>query len=183
MKNNIKFNTESPKAIKEFLISQTAPWVYNPDEEYEKEYCQDFTSFFFLGKYKNKDVVFMVEFITLGIHYSITIDEKAEEEIKRLYPEYDGGDGKLPDNQMEAILEHKAQIKGKLIVEKNIKVREFIKFDDFGDDFAKEDPKVRLTVALNIDEVNEEEIDKFVKSFQNNMFKLDETLYSFRPIR
>ncbi|KOY88237.1 hypothetical protein AD998_15440 [bacterium 336/3] len=155
---------------------ETAPWAYNPDEEYN----EDFASFFFLGKYKNKDVVFIVVFITLGVHYSITIDETAEEEMRKLYPEYNGKDSKLSNDTMEAILEHKAEIKGKLLLEKNLQVQEFMDFDD---DFEGGDQIVILKVALNIYEVNEEEIDKFVKSFQNNTFKLDETLYSFRPIR
>ncbi|MCU0438805.1 MAG: hypothetical protein MUC49_12965 [Raineya sp.] len=176
MKNKVEFNLDNPNTIKEFLISHTTPWVYNPDEEHN----EDFASFFFLGTYKNQDVVFIVIFITLGVHYSMTIEDTVEEEIRKLYPEYDGKDSKLPNNKMEAILEHKAEIKGKLLLEKNIKVQEFIDFDD---DFEGGDQIVILKVALNINEVNEEEIDKFVKSFQNNTFKLDETSYSFRPIR
>ncbi|KOY88236.1 hypothetical protein AD998_15435 [bacterium 336/3] len=153
-------------------MSQTAPWVYNPDEEQD----EDFAFFFFLGKHKNKDVVFDVAFFPLSVHYASIIEETAEEEIRKLYPEYDGEDSKLPDDKMEAILEHKAEIIGEMEAEENLKVQEFMDFDD---DFEEGDQIVLLTVSLNIDEVNEEEIDKFVKSFQNNTLKIDENLYSF----
>lgn len=178
MKNKVEFDIDNPETVREFLQSQKRTWVYNPYEE--QEHNEDFASFIFLGKYKNKEVVFIVIFITLGLHFSITLEDTVEEEIRKLYPEYDGKDSKLPDDEMEAFLEHKAQIKGKLMAENSIYLQEFM---DFEDNFEEGDQIVLLNVALNIYEVNEKEIDKFVKSFQDNTFKLDENLYSFRPIR
>ncbi|MCU0438806.1 MAG: hypothetical protein MUC49_12970 [Raineya sp.] len=172
MKNKVKFDTESPKAIKEFLQSQKLTWVYNPDEEQD----EDFAFFFFLGKYKNKDVVFDAAFFPLSVHYASIIEENAEEEIRKLYPEYDGEDSKLPNSKLEEILEHKAEIIAEMEAEESLKVQEFIDFDD---DFEEGNQIVLLTVSLNIDEINEEEIEKFVKSFNDNTFKLDENLYSF----
>jgi len=172
MKNKVKFSTESPKTIKEFLQSQKLTWVYNPDEEQD----EDFAFFFFQGKYKNKEVIFDVAFFPLSVHYASIIEEQAEEEVKKLYPEYEGEESNLPQNKLEEILEHKAEIIAEMEAESDVKVQEFIEFDD---DFEEGDEIVLLTVSLNIDEVNEEEVSKFVENYLNNTFKLDENLYSF----
>jgi hypothetical protein len=172
MKNKIKFNTEDPQEIRRILENQKLQWVYNPDEESDDE----FAFFFFLGKYKDKEVVFDVAFFPLSVHYASVLEEKAEEEVLKLFPDYQGKDSKLPEKRLEEIWEQKAEIIAEMEAENSIRVQEFIEFDD---DFEEGNEIVLLTVSLNVDEINEEVITNFVTKFQQNNLQLDPNLYSF----
>lgn len=172
MKNKIKFNTEDPQEIRRILENQKLQWVYNPDEESDDE----FAFFFFLGKYKDKEVVFDVALFPLSVHYASVLEEKAEEEVLKLFPDYQGKDSKLPEKRLEEIWEQKAEIIAEMEAENSIRVQEFMEFDD---DFEEGNEIVLLTVSLNVDEINEELITNFVTKFQQNNLQLDPNLYSF----
>ena len=58
--------------------------------------------------------------------------------------------------------------------EEAVKVQEFVDLDtnhDFG---------IGLDAALNVEEINEKVISKFIKEFNDDTLVLDETLYSFQ---
>lgn len=168
MKKNIPFDTENPQSIKEFLLKQQKPWVYNPEEIQDEESA----FFFFEGKHKGKDVIFDTLIMTLSLHYAATIDDEANAVMQEIYPAFEPED----ENMSEEMIEKKAEIIAELEAEGEIKVREFVEIDD---DFEESDKIVLLIVALNVEEINDEVVNKFVNDFSKQELKLDENLYAF----
>jgi hypothetical protein len=56
------------------------------------------------------------------------------------------------------------------------KVSEFVTVDDEDTEYG-----VNMTVCLNIIEIDDAQIEKFVTSYTNGNLKLDKSLYSFEP--
>lgn len=177
MKNTAPFNNSNCDSIRNYLKENQLEWTY----DYAEEQNEDSAVFFFDGIYKGKKAIFDVFLMPLSFHYMALAEEIADQEVQKIFPEYKGYDSvnKLSEKKMEEIWEKKAEIIAEIEAEGDLKVQEFIEIDD--SDFEEEqgDLIVLLTAALNIDEVNKEVIDKFVKDYKNNSLQLDENLYSF----
>jgi len=177
MKKTIPFDNTDCNSIRNYLIKNQLEWTY----DYSEEQNEETAFFFFAGTHKGKEVIFDVFLVPLSIHYMALAEEMADQEVQKLFPEYQGYESidKLSEMKMEEIWEKKAEIIAEIEAEGDLKVQEFIEIDDSEIDEAQSDLMVLLTVALNVDEINKEVIDKFVKEYKTNTLQLDENLYSF----
>jgi len=177
MKKTIPFDNTDCNSIRNYLIKNQLEWTY----DYSEEQNEEAAFFFFSGTHKGKEVVFDVFLMPLSVYYMALAEEMADQEVQKLFPEYQGYESadRLPEKKMEEIWEKKAEIIAEIEAEGDLKVQEFIEIDDSEIDEAQSDLMVLLTVALNVDEINEEVIDKFVKEYKANTLQLDENLYSF----
>ncbi|GAB4123492.1 MAG: hypothetical protein OHK0045_16060 [Raineya sp.] len=177
MKKNIPFDNTDCVSIRNYLIENNLEWTY----DYAEEQNEEAAFFFFTGIHKSREVVFDVFMMPLSLHYMALAEEIADQEVQKLFPEYRGYESvnNLPEKKLEEIWEKKAEIIAEIEAEDNLKVQEFIEIDDSEIESQHNDLIVMLTVVLNIDEINEEIIDKFVKDYKNNTLRLDENLYSF----
>lgn len=173
MKVKAEFDPNSALSVKEYLQKNKQLWVYNPAEEQDEETAY----FFFLGDYKGKEVVFDVALMPLYLHYMATLEEKADQEVQKLFPDYKGYDSQLPEKRWEEIWERKAEIIAELEAEGEPKVQEFIEYDD--EDYQAEDAFVLMTVALNKDKIDEKVIQNFVQCYKSGTLQLDPNLYAF----
>ncbi|MCS6794557.1 MAG: hypothetical protein NZ516_01205 [Raineya sp.] len=167
------FDTTNALSIKKYLQENNLLWAYNPDEKQDEEIAY----FFFLGEYKGKEVLFDVALMPLYLHYMAVLEEKADIEAQKVFPDYKGYESNLSEKRWEEIWEFKAEVIAELEAEGELKVQEFIEYDD--EDYDKADAFVLMTVALNRTAIDKKTIDNFVKSYKAGTLQLDKNLYAF----
>mgnify|MGYP005853611653 CR=1 FL=1 len=177
MKKTIPFDNTDCNSIRNYLIQNQLEWAY----DYSEEQNEEVAFFFFSGIHKGKEVIFDVFLMPLSFHYMALAEEMADQEVQKLFPEYQGYESadRLPEKKMDEIWEKKAEIMAEIEAEGDLKVQEFIEIDDSEIEEEQGDLIVMLTVTLNVDEISKEVIDKFVREYKNGSLQLDENLYSF----
>jgi len=134
----------------------------------------EFAHFQFVGKHNGEEVIYDAVMGTLRLNHSSLVFEEAESRMKKSYPAYVEVDKRKPNykvnEDMEMVLE---EIIEELEEEETIQVAEFVEIDE---DFEY---GIGLDIALNVEEIDDEVITKFVNEFNAGTLKLDPTLYSF----
>lgn len=134
----------------------------------------EFAHFQFVGKHDGEEVIYDAVMGTLRLNHSSLVFEEAENRMKKSYPSYVEVDKRKPNfkanEDMELMLE---EIIEELEEEEVIQVAEFVEIDE---DFEY---GIGLDIALNVEEIDDKVITKFVNEFNAGTLKLDPTLYSF----
>lgn len=156
------------------------PFVYNEEEPREEELAH----IFFVGKHKGQEVIFDAAVYTLQMVYFSEVYEMAEAEARKEFPNYKGWEMELdengnlkmpsPDDIDEEVEEFKYSVIQEIEEDGSHKVSETLEFDE---DFEY---GVGLTVSLNVDEITEEVLIRFVSQFNDGTFQPDPSLLSFR---
>ncbi|WP_435355041.1 hypothetical protein [Emticicia sp. SJ17W-69] len=137
----------------------------------------EFAHFQFVGNYEGKEVIYDAVMGTLRLNHSSLVFEEAEIRMKKAYPNYIEIERRKPnykvDEEMELMLE---EIIEELEEEEDFKVSEFVEVET---DFEY---GIGLDIALNVEEIDNEVITKFVNDFNAGTLKLDPTLYSFSSL-
>ena len=152
-----------------YLLEETA----DNSEEYKQ--------FYFIGMYEGKQVVYDAALYTLRLHHNSELYEIAEHRAARHFPEYkrinyredENGDLQALDDLEEEIGLYMAEVMMELEEEGEVKVHEFVDLDpnvDFG---------IGIDAALNVDQIDEKVITKFVNDYNEDSLQLDDTLYTF----
>lgn len=149
-----------------------------PDEGNSEE----FVNFWFIGMYEGKKVIYDAALYTLRLHHSSEVYELAEHEAAKKFPNFKGinyeedeeGNLKPLSSEEEEIGWFITEIIMELEEEEAVKVQEFIDLD------TNHDYGIGLDAALNVDEINDKVISKFVVEFNDDTLVLDDTLYSFQ---
>ncbi|GMQ23953.1 hypothetical protein Aoki45_06350 [Algoriphagus sp. oki45] len=149
-----------------------------PDEGNSEE----FVNFWFIGMYEGKKVIYDAALYTLRLHHSSEVYELAEHEAAKKFPNFKGinyeedeeGNLKPLSSEEEEIGWFITEIIMELEEEEAVKVQEFIDLD------TNHDYGIGLDAALNVDEINDKVISKFVVEFNEDTLVLDDTLYSFQ---
>ncbi len=135
----------------------------------------EFAHIQFVGQYEGKEVIYDAVIGTLRLNHSSLVFEEAEKRMKQAYPNYVELDKRKSnyqaDEEMELMLE---EIIEELEEEEMIKVAEFVEVD------ADFEYGIGLDVALNVELIDDEVIEQFVKDFNAGTLELDKTLYSFK---
>lgn len=134
----------------------------------------EFAHFQFIGKHDGQEVIYDAVMGTLRLNHSSLVFEEAEARMKKSYPSYVEVDKRKPNykanEDMELMLE---EIIEELEEEEMIQVAEFVEIDE------EFEYGIGLDIALNVEEIDDEVITKFVNEFNAGTLKLDPTLYSF----
>jgi hypothetical protein len=149
-----------------------------PDEENSDE----FVNFYFLGMFEGKEVIYDAALYTLRLHHSSEVYELAEHEAAKKFPNFKGinyeedenGNMKPLSSEEEEIGWFITEIIMEMEEEESVKVQEFIDID------TNHDYGIGLDAALNVEEIDDKVISKFVKEFNDDTIVLDDTLYSFQ---
>ncbi len=174
---NPGFDLQEINKLKEQCRKQNQPYILNENEPQGEE----FAHFLFPGMYEGKEVIFDAVLYTLRLHHSSLLYEMAEEKTAEHFPNYkkwdfeedENGELVLPDELDEEAENFKAEVMAEMEESESVKVKEYIHMDT---DF---DYGVALEVCLNVEEVDESVIEKFVNDFNANKLVLDDTLYTF----
>jgi len=150
--------------------------------ENNEDNTDEYVNFFFVGKYEGKDVIYDAVLYTLRLHHNSELYEIAEHKAAKKFPEFraihyeedENGDLAVLDDIQEEIGLFMAETILELEEEEAVKVQEHVEVDpnvDFG---------IGLDIGLNIEKVDDEAIEKFIKEFNEDNIHLDETLYTFQ---
>jgi hypothetical protein len=175
---NEGFIPETIEAIKKEINASGKTFKIVPGDENSDE----FVNFYFVGMYEGKEVVYDAALYTLRLHHASEVYELAEHEAAKKFPNFhaikyeedENGNLKPLSSEEEEIGWFITEIIMDIEEDETVKVQEFVDIDtnhDFG---------IGLDAALNVEFIDEKVIAKFVKNFNDDTLKLDETLYSFQ---
>ncbi len=156
------------------------PFVYFEDElNDEPDNVEEFVHIQFVGEYNKQEVIYDAVLYTLRLHHCSLVFEAAEKKVKNSYPSYIPQEERdasyVPNEEFEEEIDmFIAELIDEMEENEEVKVAEHLEIDP---DF---DYGIGLDVCLNVEEISEEVVEKFVAEFLSGSFKLDPTLYSFK---
>jgi len=170
-----------PDVIREYSLKMKAvglEYVLDDDDDNTDEYAH----FYFIGKFEGKDAIYDSAIYTLRLHHESELYEIAEHRAAQHFPEYkkityeedENGNLATLDPLEEEIGLYMAEVIMTLEEEEEVKVKEHVDMDpnsDFG---------ISLDIGLHVDKITPNIIEKFIKDFNEDNLKLDDTLYSFQ---
>lgn len=176
--NNKGFNSDHIKAFNDQLKLVNKRYLEKNEEDNSDEYV----NFSFIGMYEGKEVIYDAALYTLRLHHNSEVYEIAEHKAAQRFPEFkkikyqedENGDLQTLDSLEEEIGLYMAEVMMELEEEETVKVSEHVEIDphiDYG---------VGLDIGLNVEKITPKVIEKFIKDFNEETLKLDETLYSFQ---
>ncbi|OIN57341.1 hypothetical protein [Arsenicibacter rosenii] len=178
IKNNPGFDPQEIAELKEECQAEGMSFVYVEDEEVEMLETGECEHVQFVGTYQGKEVIYDALIYTLRLHHSSLVYEMAIEELKKSYPNYVPVEERNASYKITAEEEEDAETALTEIIEEleeteAVKVQEYVEVDT---DFEY---GISLDVCLNVEEIDEDVIDNFIKNFNSNTLTLDQTMYSF----
>ncbi|MCH7398072.1 hypothetical protein MM236_08735 [Belliella sp. DSM 107340] len=176
---NEGFDPEIVNALKKELVSSNKSFKVIEGEE---ENTEDFVNFLFIGVFEGKEVIYDAALYTLRLHHSSEVYELAEHEAAKKFPNFKGikyeedenGNLKPLSSEEEEIGWFITEIIMDIEEEETVKVQEFIDID------THHDYGIGVDAALNVEFIDESVIEKFIKEFNDDSIKLDDTHYSFQ---
>ncbi len=176
--SNPGFDPENVEKLKADLTKSGKLFKIIPDEENSDE----FVNFYFIGRFEGREVIYDAALYTLRLHHSSEVYELAEHEAAKKFPNFKGinyeedenGNMKPLTSEEEEIGWFITEIIMELEEEEAVKVQEFLDLD------TNHDYGIGLDAALNVEEIDEKVIAKFIREFNEDTLVLDDTLYSFQ---
>lgn len=149
-----------------------------PDDENSDE----FVNFYFIGMFEGKETIYDAALYTLRLHHASEVYELAEHEAAKKFPNFKGinyeedenGNMKPLTSEEEEIGWFITEIIMEMEEEETVKVQEFVDID------TNHDYGIGLDAALNVEEITEKTISKFIQEFNDDTLVLDDTLYAFQ---
>ncbi|HEY9008830.1 hypothetical protein [Ohtaekwangia sp.] len=171
----------SPKIIEEYrekMLTLGRTFLFDDEDENSDEYSH----FYFLGKFEGKDVIYDAVIYTLRLQHESELYEIAEHRAAKHFPEYkkitydedENGNLETLDPLEEEIGLFMAEVIMELEEDESVKVKEHVDLD------ANSEFGVSLDVGLHVERITDKVIEKFIKDFNEDTLKLDPTLYSFQ---
>ncbi len=163
---NLGYSKEEIQKVKEQCKKTGKSFMYREIDNEERS----FANFLFVGENDGKPVVFDSFIYTLETEYFSNLYDDAQEEVIRQNPKWKNADFDAVEGEHVDLLE---SIVEELSKDNQYDIQEFIDVDedtDFG---------IMLDICLNVPEITDDVIEKFVKDFNSDLLELDETFYSF----
>ncbi|MCH7400226.1 hypothetical protein ACFOUP_07040 [Belliella kenyensis] len=180
MKNqNEGFEPEIIEALKSELKASGKSFKIIEGEE---ENSDEFVNFLFIGMYEGKEVIYDAALYTLRLHHSSEVYELAEHEAAKKFPNFKGIRYEEDENGNLKPLSSEDEEIGWFITEiiMDIEEEEIVKVQEFIDIDTHHDYGIGLDAAIHVEFIDEKVIDRFVKQFNDDTIKLDETFYAFQ---
>lgn len=170
----------APQTIEEYsslIRSSGTSYILDDEDENSEEYAH----FFFIGKFEGRDVVYDAVIYTLRLQHESEMYEIAEHRAAQHFPQYkkisyqedENGNLETLDPLAEEIGLFMAEVIMELEEEGTVKVKEHVEIDsncEFG---------VSLDVGLHREQISPQVIQRFIKDYNEDSLKLDETSYTF----
>jgi hypothetical protein len=164
---NEGYSAETIGELKAEMKSLKQNFVIN--EEHEERDAEG-AYFYFVGKHEGKEVIFDTFLYTLRMEYEMQLYEAAEARMAAKFPHFkQNGYDKMTEDEMEYL----DILLAELEEDDAVRVQEFLDMNtevEFG---------VGIDACLNVEEITDEIIQRFVQDFNAGKLVLDETEYSF----
>lgn len=175
---NDGFDPEEINALKDECREEGKSFVYVEDDDSDVLESGECVHIQFPGVYEQQEVIYDALVYTLRLHHSSLVYEMAVEEVQKTFPTYVPPEDRELNYRITPEMEEEAETALTEIIEEleeteTVKVQEHVEVDT---DF---DYGISLDVCLNVEEITDEVIEKFVRDFKANTLSLDTTLYSF----
>jgi hypothetical protein len=170
-----------PEVIQEYrdrMNSSGKTFIMDSEDENTEEYAH----FYFIGMFEGREVIYDAVIYTLRLQHESELFEIAEHRAANHFPQYkkisyeedENGNLETLDPLEEEIGLYMAEVIMELEDEEAVKVKEHVD-EDSNADFG-----VALDVGLHVETVTPRVIEKFVRDFNEDTLKLDDTLFSFQ---
>jgi len=175
---NKGFEPEVIQEYKDRMRSSGTTFIMDGEDENTDEYAH----FYFIGKFEGKEVIYDAVIYSLRLEHESELFEIAEHRAAKHFPQYkkisyeedENGNLETLDPLEEEIGLFMAEVIMELEEDEAVKVQEHVDQDsnaDFG---------VALDIGLHVEIVSPKVIEKFVRDFNEDTLKLDDTLFSFQ---
>ena len=175
---NDGFDPQNIEEYKAKMIAAGKSYLLDDEDENSDEYAH----FYFVGKFEGRDVIYDTVIYTLRLQHESEMYEIAEHRAAQHFPAYkkitydedENGNLEALDPLEEEIGLFMAEVILELEEEEAIKVKEHIDTDphaEFGGS---------LDVGLHVETITPKIIEKFIKDYNEDSVRLDETLYTFQ---
>jgi len=175
---NKGYDAESIKEYREKMHNLGKTFLLDDEDEQTDEYAH----FYFVGTFEGREVIYDAVIYTLRLHHESELYEIAEHRAAKHFPEYkkitydedENGNLETLDPLAEEIGLFMAEVIMELEEEEAVKVKEHVEIDsnsEFG---------ISLDIGLQVEKITPKIIEKFIKDYNEDNLKLDETLYSFQ---
>jgi len=175
---NKGFDLATIEKYRDDISSSGRSFIYDDEDESSDEYVH----FYFIGRYEGKDVIYDTVIYTLRLQHESEMYEIAEHRAAKHFPEYkkityeedENGNLETLGPLEEEIGLFIAEVIMELEEEEAVKVKEHVDMDtnaEFG---------IALDVGLYLEKISQKDVEKFIRDFNEDLLKLDETLYSFQ---
>lgn len=177
---NPGFDQEEISKLKAEYQEEGRNFIYVESEFDEEDEIDEHAHIQFVGSYDGKEVIFDALLYTLRLHHSAQVYDLALERLQKQFPGYVPPDEREPgaplsdpeaDEEAELLL---TELIEEIEDNEEVKVQEHVETDptfDFG---------IGLEVGLNVEAIDDNVIDDFIKKFNSGQLKLDTSIYSFR---
>jgi hypothetical protein len=163
--------------LKKQMEMSGKPFQYIDEDEVSPEMAE----FFFIGTHQGRPVVFDCLLGTLRLAYEARLDELAEARARARFPDYKGFDFVVDDagnavrtaEEDEDVEAYKAYAMFEIEEAGEARVAESVEVDE------QFDYGVGLEAYLNIPEITEAEIARFITAFNSGSLALDPVEYAF----
>jgi hypothetical protein len=177
MENNQGFDPQEIARLQKELQAAGKSYQFIEEDEVSEELAE----FFFIGTHEGKPVIYDCLLGTLQLAYESNLLELAEAKCKEKFPDYKGFEFEVDENgnavaggeESEEVEDYKAYAMYEIEEAGLAKVSESCELDlnfEYG---------LGLEVYLNVAEITEEVIEKFIADFNSGKLQLDPTLYAF----
>jgi len=175
---NKGFELEEIREYRAQMMSLGKTYLLDDEDENTEEYAH----FYFIGKFEGREVIYDTVIYTLRLHHESELYEIAEHRAAQHFPQFkkisydedENGNMETLDPLQEEIGLFMAEVIMELEEEEAVKVKEHVEIDsnsEFG---------ISLDVGLQVEKITTKIIEKFIKDYNDDNLKLDETLYSFQ---
>jgi len=163
---NKGFDTAEIAKVKEKCRKAGQLFIFNEDEESDENAAH----IYFVGKYDGKEVVYDAFIYTLEMEYNLGIYEEAKAIVMEENPKLKEEDFDLLEGKH---IERLDEIADELSQDSEFDVQEFLITDD------DTDYGISLNACFNWESITKENLEQFIKNFNEGKLELDETFYSF----
>ncbi|MEQ1587188.1 MAG: hypothetical protein ABL895_14970 [Cyclobacteriaceae bacterium] len=179
MKNtNSGYDVKVIEQYRERITVAKQGYILDDTDENTDEYAH----FYFIGKHNDAEVIFDCILYTLRFQHESELFDIAEHKAAQHFPQYnkiqyeedENGNLKALDDLEEEIGLYMAEVMVELEEEGDVKVKEHVDLD-LGHEFG-----IGLDVGLNVEVIIPELIERFIKDFNLDTLKLDNSLFSFQ---
>lgn len=175
---NPGFDPQTIANLKDELAKSGKTFKVIPDEENSDE----FVNFYFIGKHEGREVIYDAALYTLRLHHASEVYELAEHEAAKKFPNFKGINYEEDENGNMKPLSSEEEEIGWFITEiiMDLEEEEVVKVQEFVDIDTNHDYGIGLDAAINVEEINEKVVARFIQEFNDDTLVLDDTLYSFQ---
>ncbi|MHA7101543.1 hypothetical protein BXY85_3173 [Roseivirga pacifica] len=178
MQDNLGFDSKEIQKLKEEIAKAGKNFVVIDSDDNNEE----FRNFYFIGVFNGKEAIYDAALYTLRMQHNSEVFDLAQHKVAQKFPQFkaidyeedENGDITPLDDLDEEIGLYLTEVMDELEEEETVKVQEHVDIDeniDFG---------IGLDAGLNVEEITDEVIQKFINDFNEETLKLDTTLYSFQ---